>query len=189
MRAIAEQTRAEVELWYMMIGPVEAALLRLLVRLRGARRVLEIGTFTGYSAIAMAEALPDHGELVTLDISEEWTAIARRHWANSPHGAKIRLELAPASETLPQLRGPFDVAFIDADKTGYPAYWDATVPLLSPGGLIIVDNVLAGGRVVAPDSSHSRATDAFNDKVVADTRVETLMLPVRDGVTVAQRVG
>ena len=184
MRAIAEQTRAEIDMWIMMIGPVEGALLRLLVQLRGARRVVEIGTFTGYSAIAMAEGLPDDGELFTCDISEEWTAIAKQHWAASPHGYKIQLELGPAIDTLARLDGPFELAFIDADKAAYPDYWDAIVPKLAPGGLIVADNVLAGGRVTTGEAA---AMAAFNDKVRADARVESLMLPLRDGVTIARK--
>jgi caffeoyl-CoA O-methyltransferase len=187
MRAIAEETRATIEMWIMMVGPMEAALLRQLVQLVGAKRVLEVGTFTGYSAIAMAEGLPSDGRLVTLDISEEWTAIARKHWASSPHGAKIQLELGPALDTLRELEGPFDVAFIDADKEAYPDYWDAIVPIVRPGGLVIVDNVLAGGRVVAPDDDRAKAMAAFNTKVKGDARVQPVMLPIRDGVTIARR--
>jgi caffeoyl-CoA O-methyltransferase len=186
MRAIADETRASTEMSIMMVGPMEAALLRLLVQLVGAKRVLEVGTFTGYSAIAMAEGLPKDGRLVTLDISEEWTAIARKHWATSPHGAKIQLELGPAAQTLRKLEGPFDVAFIDADKEAYPDYWDAIVPLMRTGGIVVVDNVLAGGRVVAPDDARAKAIAAFNDKVRADDRVEPVMLPIRDGVTIAR---
>lgn len=186
MQAIAEQTRAEIDLWIMMVGPVEAALLRLLVQLRGARRVLEIGTFTGYSAIAMAEGLPDDGELITCDISEEWTTIARKHWAQSPHGGKIHLKLGPALATLATLDGPFELAFIDADKAAYPDYFDAIIPKLAPGGLLVADNVLAGGRVV---SGEAEAMAAFNAKVRADPRVEALMLPIRDGVTIARKIG
>ena len=185
MRAIAEQTRAEIDLWIMMIGPVEGALLRLLVQLRGARRVVEIGTFTGYSAIAMAEGLPDGGELITCDISEEWTAIARQHWATSPHGAKIQLRLGPALDTLATLDGPFELAFIDADKAAYPDYFDAILPKLAPGGLLVADNVLAGGRVA---TGEAEGMAAFNDKVRADPRVETLMLPLRDGVTITRKL-
>lgn len=184
MRAIAEQTRAQIDMWIMMIGPVEGALLRLLVQLRGAKRVIEIGTFTGYSAIAMAEGLPEDGRLITCDISEEWTAIAKQHWATSPHGHKIQLELGPAIETLARLDGPFEFAFIDADKAAYPDYWDAIVPKLAPGGLILADNVLAGGRVTTGEAA---AMAAFNDKVRADARVESLMLPLRDGVTIARK--
>lgn len=186
MRAIADETRAATEWAIMMVGPLEAALLRLLVRLRGARRVLEVGTFTGYSALAMAEGLPDEGQLVTCDVSEEWTAIARKHWARSPHGRKIALKLGPAAATIPELKGPFELAFIDADKESYPVYWDLIVPKMAPGGLIVVDNVLAGGAVVAPDAPRGQRMAAFNAKVKADVRVETLMLPLRDGVTLAR---
>jgi caffeoyl-CoA O-methyltransferase len=184
MRAIAEQTRAEIDMWIMMIGPVEAALLRLLVQLRAAKRVVEIGTFTGYSAIAMAEGLPDDGRVITCDISEAWTNIGKRHWATSPHGKKIQLELGPAIDTLARLDGPFDFAFIDADKAAYPDYWDAIVPKLAPGGLIVADNVLAGGRVA---TGEAQAMAAFNDKVRADARIESLMLPLRDGVTIGRK--
>lgn len=187
MRAIYEETIANEEMWIMMIGPMEAALLRLLARLRGAKRIVEVGTFTGYSAMAMAEGLPEGGELVTLDISEEWTAIAKKHWATSPHGKKIRLVLGPAADTLKALKGSFDMAFIDADKGSYPTYWDLVVPRIAAGGLIVVDNVLAGGRVVAPNGDRARAMASFNDMVARDERVETLMLPIRDGVTVAQK--
>ena len=187
MQAIARETVETTEMWIMMIGPVEGALLRMLVQLSRARRIIEVGTFTGYSAIAMAEGLPDDGELITCDISEEWTAIARRHWQTSPHGSKIDLRLAPAAETLASLDGPFDFAFIDADKAAYPDYWDAIVPKLSPGGIIVCDNVLAGGRVAASGESQARTMAAFNDKVAQDARVESLMLPLRDGVSISRK--
>ncbi len=186
MKAIAEETRRATEWSIMMIGPLEATLLRMLVRLTTARRVVEVGTFTGYSAIAMAEGLPDDGRIYTLDISEEWTAIARRHWAKSPHGRKIELTLGPAADTLPGIAGPVDLAFVDADKESYPTYWDLLVPKMRPGGVIVCDNVLAGGRVVDPNTPRSKSMAAFNDKVRADDRVEPLMLPIRDGVTLAQ---
>ena len=188
MRAIYEETRANEEMWIMMIGAVEAALLRLMVQLGGAKRVLEVGTFTGYSAMAMAEGLPDDGELITLDISEQWTAIAKKHWATSPHGKKIRLMLGPAAETLGTLEGPFDVAFVDADKSGYPGYWDAIVPMMRQGGLVICDNVLAGGRVAAPDGERAESMHAFNEKVASDARVQPIMLPIRDGVSISRVV-
>lgn len=183
MRAIAEETRATTEWWVMMIGPVEAGLLRLLVRLTGAKRVLEIGTFTGYSAIAMAEGLPEDGEVITCDISEQWTNIAKKHWANSPHGKKIRLELRPALETLKTLEGPFDLVFIDADKSSQIQYWEQAVTKLAPGGLVVVDNVLARGTVVNPGPDNVVAP--FNDHVRADRRMQSVMLPIRDGVTIA----
>ncbi|MEM6991221.1 MAG: O-methyltransferase [Myxococcota bacterium] len=186
MRAIYEETRASEEMWIMMIGAVEAALLRLMVQLTGAKRVLEVGTFTGYSAIAMAEGLPSDGKLITLDISERWTAIAKKHWASSAHGNKIELRLGPAADTLATLKGPFDVAFIDADKSGYPGYWDAIVPMMRRGGLVICDNVLAGGRVAAPDGGRAATMHAFNEKVSGDTRVAPIFLPVRDGVSISR---
>lgn len=188
MRAIYEETRANEEMWIMMIGAVEAALLRLMVQISGAKRVLEVGTFTGYSAMAMAEGLPQDGELITLDISEEWTAIAKKHWATSPHGEKIRLMLGPAADTLATLEGPFDVAFVDADKSGYPTYWDAIVPMMRKGGLVICDNVLAGGRVAAPDGERAESMHAFNEKVTSDPRVQPIMLPIRDGVSISRVV-
>lgn len=188
MRAIAEETRAKVDAWVMMVGPLNAALLRLLVQVSAAKRVLELGTFTGYSAIAMAEGMPADGELITCDISEEWTAIARRHWTKSPHGKKITLKLAPALETLDALEGLFDLAFVDADKPNYIAYWDRIVPLLRPGGLLVVDNVLWGGSVVDPDNARGKTMAAFNDHATADTRMQSLMLPVRDGVTIASKL-
>jgi len=186
MRAIAEETHRATDWAIMMIGPLEAALLRLMARLTRARRVIEVGTFTGYSAIAMAEGLPDDGRIITCDISEEWTAIAKRHWARSPHGSKIDLKLGPATDTIPTLTDSFDLAFIDADKESYPAYWDLIVPKMRPGGVLVVDNVLAGGRVVHPNTPRSTRMAAFNDKVRADDRVEPMMLPIRDGVTLAQ---
>jgi caffeoyl-CoA O-methyltransferase len=186
MRAIADETHAATDMAIMMVGPLEAALLRMLVRVRGVRRIVEVGTFTGYSAMAMAEGLADDGAVVTLDINETWAAIARKHWATSPHGRKITLKIGQAVDTLPGLAGPFELAFIDADKHSYPAYWDLIVPKMAAGGLVVVDNVLAGGEVVAPDSTHAREMAAFNDKVMADARVESLMLPLRDGVTIAR---
>ena len=153
--------------------------------------VLEIGTFTGYSALSMAEALPPGGRIVTCDISEEHVAIARRHIAASPHVDRIDIRVGPAIDTLKSLDGPFDLAFIDADKTGYLDYYEAIVPKLAPGGVIAVDNVLWSGRVLdgapADESDEStRALREFNDHVVADERVECVMLPLRDGVTLVR---
>lgn len=183
MAAIAAETKATTEWWIMMIGPVEAALLKLLVRLLPAKRVLEIGTFTGYSAIAMAEALPEDGELITCDISEEWTAIAQKHWRESPDGKKIHLELGDAAETLGRLDGPFDLVFIDADKDSQIGYWESVVPKLSRNGLIVVDNVLSRGTVI--DAAPGHVVAAFNEHVRADQRMQSIMLPIRDGVTIA----
>jgi caffeoyl-CoA O-methyltransferase len=169
----------------MMVGHGEGLLLRLLVRLSGARRVLEIGTFTGYSALAMAMALPADGELITCDVDPTATTLAQKFWAKSPHGKKIRLVLAPASDTIPTLQGPFDLVFIDADKPGYIRYWEAALPLVRAGGAIVADNVLWSGRVLEPKDDSTRAIVAFNTHVMKDARVEHVMLPIRDGVTIA----
>ncbi|WP_338863983.1 O-methyltransferase [Myxococcus stipitatus] len=171
----------------MQVGPVEGAFLKMLVSLTRAGRVLEIGTFTGYSALMMAEGLPDDGELITCDINPETSEIARSFFARSPHGRKIQLKFGPALETLKTLRGPFDLAFIDADKVNYGAYWDAVVPLVRAGGLLVVDNVLWSGRVVSPESDLDHVIAAFNDKVLKDARVEPVMLTVRDGMTLARK--
>jgi caffeoyl-CoA O-methyltransferase len=184
-RELAEETRAKSTQSQMMIGNTEGLFLRTLVRAAGAKRVLEIGTFTGYSALAMAGGLPDDGTLITCDIDPEATAIARSFWARSPDGNKIELRLGPALDTIKGLDGPFDVVFIDADKGGYIDYWEAIVPIVRKGGLIAADNVLWSGRVLDPQEPDDRALAAFNRHVAADDRVEQVMLPVRDGITIA----
>ena len=184
-RELAEITRADSANPQMMIGNTEGLFLRALVRATGARRVLEIGTFTGYSALAMAGGLPEGGKLITCDIDADSTAIARSFWARSPHGNKIELRLGPALDTIKGLDGPFDLVFIDADKGGYIDYWDAVVPRMRKGGLIVADNVLWSGRVLDPQEPDDRALAAFNEHVSVDGRVEQVMLPVRDGITVA----
>lgn len=186
-RELVEETYAKTETPQMQVGRLEGAFLRLLVRLVGARRVLEVGTFTGYSALAMAEALPEEGRLVTCDVDPEATAMARRYWARSPHGRKIELKLGPALDTLEALEGPFDLAFIDADKVNYVNYWEACVPMVRARGLLVADNVLWSGRVLDPQEPSDRAIAEFNDHVAADPRIEAVMLTVRDGITVGQK--
>jgi caffeoyl-CoA O-methyltransferase len=152
--------------------------------------VLEIGTFTGYSALSMAESLPPGGRIITCDISEEHVAIARRHIEASPYADRIEIKVGPALDTVRGLDGPFDLAFIDADKTGYLDYYEAIVPKLAERGVIAVDNVLWSGRVVgdaARDDEDTAALQRFNDHVVADERVVCVMLPLRDGVTLIRR--
>jgi len=185
LSALAEETRRRTKSPQMMTGHAEGLFLRALVRMLGARRVLEVGTFTGYSALAMAAGLPDDGEIVTCDVDPDATAIARAHWARSPHGAKIRLVLAPALETIAGLDGPFDLVFIDADKTNYSAYWDACVPKVRRGGALVVDNALWNGRVLDPRDDDSRAIAALNAHVQSDPRVEQQLLGVRDGLMLA----
>ena len=149
----------------MMVGPLEGALLKLLVRLAAAKRVLEIGMFTGYSALAMAEALPEDGQLITCDVNPETTAIARRYFAESAHGKKIEIKLGPARETLQALKGPFDLCFIDADKESYSDYYDRAIDLVRPGGLIVLDNMLRGGRDPSPRNRTCWTVAALNDRI------------------------
>ncbi len=182
---LAAETRASMKSPQMMVGHAEGLFLKLLVRLMGARRVLEIGTFTGYSALAMADGLPDDGQIITCDINPESTAIARRYWARSPNGHKITLELRPALETIGSLAGPFDLVFIDADKPAYVDYWEACLPKVRSGGVILADNVLWSGRVLDPREKDDHALVAFNEHVARDPRVDRVMLPLRDGLTLA----
>jgi caffeoyl-CoA O-methyltransferase len=182
---IAAATRAWSPSPGMMVDEVEARLLALLVALVGARRILEVGTFTGYSAVSMAEALPPDGELVTLEARADHAAMAREHVAAAGMDDRVTIVEGPASTSLARLEGPFDLAFIDADKASYPLYFEAVMALMRPGGLIVADNVLRGGRVI--DESVRDADTAgmrsFNDLAVADDRVETVMLTIRDGVS------
>jgi len=182
---LAEETRNATRAPTMMVGTLEGRLLTALVAMLRPRSVLEIGTFTGYSALSMAEALPPDGRIVTCDISEEHLAIARRHIAASPYAGVIEIRSGPALETIATLPGPFDLVFIDADKTSYSAYFEATLAKLAPDGVILVDNVLWSGRVLDPAITEpdTAAIKAFNDQVFADDRVEVVMLTVRDGVS------
>jgi caffeoyl-CoA O-methyltransferase len=182
---LAEETRNATRAPTMMVGTLEGRLLTALVAMLRPRSVLEIGTFTGYSALSMAEALPPDGRIVTCDISQEHLAIARRHIAASPYAGVIEIRSGPALETIATLPGPFDLVFIDADKPSYSAYFEATLAKLAPDGVILVDNVLWSGRVLDPavTDADTAAIRAFNDQVLADDRVEVVMLTVRDGVS------
>lgn len=171
----------------MLSGRVVGQLLQTLVAVTGATRVLEIGMFTGFSALMMAEALPGHGRIVTCDVNPGTIAIARAHYARSPHGHKIEVREGPALETMKTLSGPFGVVFIDADKANYTHYYEAALPLLAPTGVIVVDNVLWDGRVLDPQDGDGRAIAAFNDHVAADPRVRHVLLTVRDGVMLIRR--
>ncbi|RMG99352.1 MAG: methyltransferase [Deltaproteobacteria bacterium] len=184
------KTEAEVPMAQMLVGPVEGALLRLLVRLLGARSVLEIGTFTGYSAISMALAMPPDGRLVTCDVDETTGRIAQAFIDEAGLSAVVERRIGPALSTIAELARigtVFDLVFIDADKGNYPAYLDATADLVRPGGLVVADNTLWGGHVVRPLDDATRAIARFNEKIAADPRFESLLLPVRDGVTIALR--
>jgi len=185
---LREYTYRHVPSPQMQVGRIEGTLLMLLAKLVGARRILELGTFTGYSALCMAEALPDDGELITCDVSEEFTKVARSFFGKSPHGKKIRLMLGDALTTLQHLEAtPFDMAVVDADKVRYPDYYEAIIPRLRPGGLFVADNTLWSGDVLAPKSEDARGIAAFNDRVQNDERVENVLLTVRDGVMLARK--
>ena len=171
----------------MIAGPVLGRLLRFLVAMSAPRLVLEIGTFSGYSALAMAGGLPAGGRIVTCELSPERADFARSYFERSPYGERIDVRVGPALDTIAGLDGPFDFVFIDADKEGYTGYYEAVVPKLSLRGVIVADNTLAGGDVVAPLDERDRAIAAFNDHVQSDPRTENVLLTVRDGVTVIRR--
>ena len=173
----------------MQIAPEQAGFLTLFTKTIGARYAVEVGTFTGLSSIAIARGLPADGKIVCCDVSEHFTSIARRYWERAELTDKVELRLGPAADTLRAMptEPHIDLAFIDADKTSYPAYWAELVPRMRPGGVILVDNVLWSGRVLNPVGDDDKAIVAFNDEVVADDRVESVMVPVADGLTIARR--
>jgi caffeoyl-CoA O-methyltransferase len=191
LRALAEETRAELESPQMLTGEIEGRFLEFLVFLSQPSSVLEIGTYSGYSALSMAQALPAGARIVTCELDPERVAFAERHIAAAGHADRIEVRQGPALETIAELDGPFDLVFVDADKPGYHAYYEAVLPKLSERGLIVVDNVLWSGRVAQTpaddDSESTRALRAFNDHVAADERVVSVMLTVRDGVTLVRR--
>jgi caffeoyl-CoA O-methyltransferase len=184
---LAEETKATMSAPQMLTGTIEGRFLELLVAASGARRVLEIGTFTGYSALSMAAALPEDGRIDTLDIEPKHAEVAQRYFDRSPHGAKITLHLGPALDSLAELEGEFDLVFIDADKENYDAYFEAVLPRLSERGLIVIDNTLWSGRVLDPPDETTKLIAALNDKLAADDRVVAVQLTVRDGVTLVRR--
>lgn len=185
---LARFTLEEMEGGMMLSGPMEGMLLQFLVSALGARRVLEIGCFTGFSAQMMAAALPDDGQLVTCEIDPRTAEIARKHFDMGPNGHKIEIRIGPALKTLQSLDGPFDLVFIDADKTPYIEYYERALELITDCGMIVVDNVLWSGRVLAPKSESDKALAAFNSHVAADQRVKQVMLTVRDGITLIRKV-
>jgi caffeoyl-CoA O-methyltransferase len=191
LRALAEETRATLRSPGMLTGEVEGRFLELLVFLARPRLVLEIGTYSGYSALSMAPALPEGGRIITCELDDRHADVAERHIAAAGLADRIELRRGPALDTVNGLDGPFDVVFIDADKPGYLDYYEAVLPKLSERGLIVVDNVLWSGRVADPpsedDDDNTRSLRAFNDHVAADDRVVSVMLTVRDGITLARR--
>jgi caffeoyl-CoA O-methyltransferase len=190
-RELIEETRRLGGIALMQVAPEQGAFLTLMARAIGAKRAVEVGTFTGYSSLCIARGLPDDGRLLCCDVSEEWTSIGRRFWEKAGVAHKIELRLAPAVETLRALPAGelFDLAFIDADKPGYPIYYEEILARLRPSGIILVDNVLWMGRVADPEAQdeHTNHIRAFNDKVAADSRVDAVMLAIADGVTLIRK--
>ena len=192
IRELVEASQEELEHIDMISGKVVGRLLAMLVRISGAKRVLETGTFSGYSALSMAEALPDDGELITCELNERYEALARSFFAKSKHGGNITLKMGPALDTLESLEGSgsFDLAYLDADKVNYPEYYWKIIPMLSDDGIMVVDNVLWSGTVLNPEDEDEKAQaiDRLNKIIAEDERVEQVMLTVRDGLTLVRKI-
>jgi len=189
--ALIEETASLGGISMMQISPEQGAFMTMLTRLVGARNAVEVGTFTGYSALCIARGLPADGHLLCCDVSEEWTSVGRRHWEEAGVGDRIDLRIAPAIETLRALprEENIDLAFVDADKPSYAGYYEELLVRLRPNGVILVDNVLWGGNVIEDDPKDENrvAIRAFNDMVAADDRVDTVMLPLGDGLTLLRK--
>jgi caffeoyl-CoA O-methyltransferase len=190
-RALREETQRTMEYPQMLVGPLEGAVLKMMTQLVGAKRVLEIGMFTGYSALCFAEALPSDGTVITCEINEKSSAVARRYIEQAPVGSKISIRMGPALDTMRTLTGPFDLIFIDADKTNYLNYYRRALDLLALNGVILIDNVLWSGEVLkqpAPDES-TAAIQELNRNVSTDPRVSAVLVTIRDGLLVVRRAG
>lgn len=190
-RALREETQQTMEYPQMLVGPLEGAFLKLMTQLVGAKRVLEIGMFTGYSALCFAEALPADGTVITCEINDKSAAVARRYFAQAPVGGKISIRMGSARDTMSALAGLFDLIFIDADKTNYLNYYRRALDLLAPNGVILIDNVLWSGEVLKqppPDESTAVIQD-LNRTVAADPRVSAVLVTIRDGILVVRRAG
>ncbi|HKI44070.1 MAG TPA: class I SAM-dependent methyltransferase [Balneolales bacterium] len=185
---ISKTTHEELEYDQMLSGKLEGRFLRMLIQLTGAKRILEIGMFTGYSALTMAEALPDDGNIITCDTNERYANIARRFFEKSPCGYKISIKMGPALETLKKIKGPFDLIFLDADKNNYPEYYRILHPMLEIGGLLIVDNAFWDGKVIDRPDEKSMAIDRLNRMIYDDPTVENVLLTIRDGINLVRRV-
>ncbi len=179
---LMKETYDKMEFPHMLTGPIEGQFLKMMVKVAAAKNILEVGTFTGYSGLRMAEGLPADGKLITLDINDVCLDVARKYFAKSEHGKKIEIIKGPALDSIKNLDGPFDLVFIDADKTNYLNYYEAVLPKVKKGGIILVDNCLWSGKVLDPQTEDDIAIDKFNSRVSADDRVEKVLLTVRDGV-------
>lgn len=188
LKELAEFTETNMPMAQMLTGKIEGRLLKMLVALMDAKNILEIGMFTGYSALSMAEALPDDGQLITCDIDEEVAKLAKDYFSRSPHGSKISIELAPALETLSNLNQAFDLAFLDADKENYVEYYQAIIPKLKSNGLLVIDNCLWSGKVIEPEAETDKAIHNLNQLIVTDPRVENVILTVRDGINLVRKL-
>lgn len=187
LQNLVQDSDRELDFIDMLSGRVVGRLLAMLVKISGAERILEIGTFTGYSALSMAEALPETGVLITCEYNEHYEPIARTAFKNSPHGKKIILKMGAALETIEKMDDPFDFVFLDADKINYPQYYQAVLPMLKSGSLLVIDNVLWQGSVLEPQDDKARAIDRLNRMIAQDDRVEKVMLTIRDGVTIVRK--
>ena len=187
-QALREETFRRMEFPQMVVGPLEGAFLKVMTQIVGAKRVLEVGMFTGYSALCFAEALPADGTILTCEIDDESAALARTYFARSPHGRKIEIRMGPALDTMRALTGPFDLIFIDADKTNYVNYYRRALELISPSGVILIDNVLWDGEVLLqpPPDERTAAIQELNRVVAADSRVTAVLLTIRDGVLIVR---
>jgi caffeoyl-CoA O-methyltransferase len=179
---LMKETHAAMEYPQMLTGPIEGQFLKMMVMVTGAKRVVEVGTFTGYASLQMAEGLPADGKLTTLDLNPECLALASKYFEKSKHGKKIEIIAGPALKSIEKIEGPLDLVFIDADKTNYLNYYEALLPKMKTGGVILVDNVLWSGAVLEPKTDDDKAIAAFNERVSKDERVDKVLLTVRDGV-------
>ncbi len=188
-RALREETQRTMEYPQMLVGPLEGAFLKMMTQLVGAKRVLEIGMFTGYSALCFAEALPEDGTVITCEINEKSAAVARRYVAQAPYGSKVSIRMGPALDTMRTLSGPFDLIFIDADKINYLNYYRRALDLLAPNGVILIDNVLWSGEVLKqpPPDESTAAIQELNHTVAVDRRVTAVLVTIRDGILVVKK--
>ncbi|MFH1262759.1 MAG: class I SAM-dependent methyltransferase [Pseudomonadota bacterium] len=187
LEELEKATREMMKDAQMLTGPVEAGLLKLLVGNTHAKRVIEVGMFTGYGTLSMAEALPEDGKIIACEVDPERIQFAKKYFERSPHGRKIEVWEGNAYQTMRSLVPPYDLIFIDAEKTGYDAYYEEAIRLLRVGGLVVLDNMLMAGKVLEPNDPESKAVDALNRKISHDKRVEAVLLTIRDGVVVGRK--
>lgn len=188
LKELAEFTETNIPMAQMLTGKIEGRLLKMLAALTDAKHILEIGMFTGYSALSLAEALPEDGRMVTCDIDEEVAKLARDYFARSPHGSKITIQIGSALDTLAKLNKTFDLVFLDADKERYVEYYQSIIPKLKPNGLLVIDNCLWSGKVLKPEARTDKAIHNLNQLIATDPRVENVILTVRDGINLVRRL-